>query len=133
MIELAEVEENQVICEIGCGFAQLLFLLVQGKPKNTYIGIDVLGPVIWFNTLKARFLQRDICFKKQNFFKADLSENDIIFCYLWDSIMEDLYVKKWEEFKPGMKLISHDFPIKKLRPVVTQKIGRSTVYVYQKN
>jgi len=129
-LELAEIKPNQQVLDLGCGWSPFLFAAAKKEPQTHYTGYDVLTPVLWINRWRAK---NNITFVRGDFFKADLSEADVIYCYLWDTIMADFYIQKWPSLKKGVRVISYDFPLKKLKPVKTVNFGKSTLYLYVKN
>ena len=62
----------------------------------------------------------------KNFKKVDLSEYNVIFCYLLDYYLNSLKQKFDKELKPGTKIISYGFPIKNWHK--PEKLGRMFVY-----
>jgi hypothetical protein len=129
-LEMAEIKPKDTVIELGCGWAPFLFTAAKSEPKAKYIGVEVLRPILWRNRMKAKGLPMQ--FLNQDFFKTDLSQADVIYCYLWDTIMADLYDQKWNSLKPGCRVVSYDFPIKKLTPDKKIKLGKSTLYLYVK-
>jgi hypothetical protein len=129
-LQWAEIQPNQTVIELGCGWAPFLFMAEKVVPKAHYIGVEVLKPIVWYNRFKAK--NRSLRFITQDFFAADLHTADVIYCYLWDTIMADFYEKKWETLKPGCRLISFDFPLKSLQAEKTHPFGKSTLYLYIK-
>ncbi|MDH3324110.1 MAG: class I SAM-dependent methyltransferase [Candidatus Peregrinibacteria bacterium] len=132
MIELAELSENQNIYDLGCGTGIILFETEKKFPKNKFTGYEIVRPAIWYSQLKAKLTKSKIQFKCEDFFQADISDADIIFCYLWPSIMDKFHTKKWSELKPGTKIISHGFPISGLDPKQKYQSGRLSIFVYEK-
>ena len=128
---LADIKSGEKVVELGCGWARFLFMAAKAEPKADYLGIEVLKPVLWRNRIKAKNLP--ITFQNKDFFRVDFSEADVIYCYLWDSIIAQIYEQKWSELKPGSRLVSYDFPIKALTPKETVKLGKSTLYLYTKD
>lgn len=129
-LAFADIKADNQVYELGCGWAPFLFMAAKQEPSAKYLGVEVLKPILWLNRLRAKHLP--IAFINQDFFKLDLTNADVIYCYLWDTIMADLYAKKWDNLKPGCRLISYDFPIKPLTPDKTLKFGKSTLYLYIK-
>jgi len=130
MIELADLKPGQKVYDLGCGRGNILF--VAEKKGVHCTGYDLLRPALWIAKLKKKWKKSSVEFHCADFFKADLRDGDVIFCYLWPSIMERFQREKWGELKRGTRVISHGFEMKTLRPVQVEKIGRATVYVYQK-
>ena len=67
-----------------------------------------------------------------DFFKADLHDADVIFCYLFPGAMDRFFREKFPELRPGTKIISHGFPILELEPVKKVEVGRAKIWVYEK-
>lgn len=128
-LELAKIKPDQQVFDLGCGWSPFLFEAVKATPKAKLTGYDVLTPVLWLNRWRAK---GRINFVRGDFFGANLSHADVIYCYLWDTIMADFYTKKWPTLKPGCRVISYDFPLKKLKPLRTVSFGKSTLYLYVK-
>lgn len=129
-LELAQIKPHESVVELGCGWAPFLFTAQRQAPNAVYTGYDVLRPVLWLNNWKAK---GQINFVRGDFFKADLSKSDVVYCYLWDTVMEQIYAQHWPTFKNGTRLVSYDFPIKNLEPQRTVKLGKSTLYLYKKD
>jgi hypothetical protein len=53
---------------------------------------------------------------RKNFWYADLSGADVVFCYLFPDVMGRLARKARKEVKPGAVLVSCNFPVKGLDP-----------------
>ncbi len=129
-LQLADIKPGERVVELGCGWAPFLFMAAKAEPKAHYLGIEVLRPILWWNRFKAKNLP--VTFQNQDFFQVDFSEADVVYCYLWDTIMAQIYQQKWAELKTGARLISYDFPIKALSPEKIIKRGQSTLYLYVK-
>jgi len=114
---LAEIkfEDNALVCELGCGNAKFLRAIAKGR-KVRAIGYEysliVYLQAIFFNLLANRKVQ--ICF--QDFFKANLSQADYVFCFLMPEEMARLENKLISELKPNALVISNSFPFKKWQP-----------------
>lgn len=129
-LNLAQIQPGQTVVELGCGWAPFLFTAAKAEPKAQYIGIEVIDLVLRVNKFRAKNLP--ITFRADNFFNVDLSNANVVYCYLWDTIMADIYQQKWSELKPGTKLITFEFPLKKLTPEKKISFGKSTLYLYIK-
>jgi SAM-dependent methyltransferase len=137
-LQAVEIKEGSIVYELGCGDARFLRELVKRK-KVTAIGYEYFV----FPYLTARlfnfFAPDKIKLYCQDFFKADLSRADYIFCYLLPKQMERLEKKLQQELKPGAIVISHAFsfknwPLKKTIDIQTRKnkILNNRINIYQK-
>jgi len=129
MIEAARLKPGQIVCDLGCGTGRLLLHAHRVQPKAIYTGYDVFRPALWWAKFKNRALNARIQFIVGDFFRQDLSQADVIFCYLWPSIMDQIESDIWPTLKPGAVLISYAFPMKNVssNPNLISKI-----FVYQK-
>ena len=72
-----------------------------------------------------------------NFWKADLSRADVVFCYLFPDVMERLANKLHNELKSGAVVVSCNYPVpgfvprRVLRPKAAQH--HDPVYIYCKD
>jgi exodeoxyribonuclease VII small subunit len=62
-----------------------------------------------------------------NFWKADISQADAVYVFLFDRYMKQLDAKLKKEAKPGLKLASHTFKIPG-KKIIRQDYG---VYLYK--
>ena len=133
MIELADIKSKQKIYDLGCGGGIILFEAEKKYPDNKFCGYEVLRPAVIFANTKKIFKKSKINFKCQDFFAADLSDADVIFCYLFPSIMEKFYEKKFSTLKKGTKIISHGFKIKNLQYKKKVVLNKAKIWIYEKS
>jgi SAM-dependent methyltransferase len=129
MIDIANIQKNKKVYDLGCGTGTILFQL----PKNVIgYGYDLVFPAIWYAKLKNLFLRKNIFFERADFFQKKLHDADIIFCYLFRSVMDRFYREKWNELSKGCWIISHGFPIRALNPKKIIRIGKAKIFMYRK-
>ena len=68
-----------------------------------------------------------------NFFKINLNQADLIFCYLYPEIVTEVYHKAVKECRPGTIMISNTFSVKDVKPtkIVYNKKNKPQIYYYQ--
>jgi len=142
MVLLAEIKSGQKVYDLGCGRGAILFEIFYCHPEFIsgsqikMTGYELIRPVVWLANIQKFFIRnacmRSLQFKCADFFKEDLSDADIIFCYLWPSIMDRFYREKWQTLKTGTKIVSHGFPILNLTPIKREQIGKAKIFVYRK-
>ncbi|MCF7906058.1 hypothetical protein K9L63_02615 [Candidatus Gracilibacteria bacterium] len=105
-------------------------------PKTQFIGYELVRPVVWMANIRKFFVGTchgmSLRFLCADFFKEDLSDADVIFCYLWPSIMDRFYAEKWDTLNRGTKIVSHGFEISKLTPQKIDQEGKTKIFVYEK-
>lgn len=136
MIEAAKLQDGDTVFDLGCGDGSILLDSLAEK-KVDAIGIE--GSWIVFQLAKWRrfFSQKKLKLIHQNFYQASLAEADIVFCYLWPSVMQRLQNKFEQELKPGARIISYCFPITAWEPAQRiqtreDKPNRFLIYCYQR-
>ena len=136
IIRAMDIKPGETVVDLGCGKAH--FLIKAAKEKQAKgIGYElVLWPYWWarFNVWKSgapvKILRRD-------FFKADLREADVVFCYLFPETMVKLEAKFQNELKSGSRLVSYSFKLPNRQPdkkIITNddntELGRIYLYRY---
>jgi SAM-dependent methyltransferase len=132
-IEAVPMRAGQLMVDLGCGDGRVL-----RKAKKRY-GVRAIGyeinPLAY---LKARLLsigQNDIEIKCKNFWTADLSKSDVIFCYLYPDVMKKLADKLATGLKPGAVVVSGNFPLPGCVPTQVLRPGHcihnDPIYIYR--
>lgn len=124
MLKLAELSENDVVYDLGCGDGRLVFSA--SKLAGRAHGYDLSIPLVLYGKLMSFFYPRaNIAFG--NIWKQNYDDATVIFCYLLPNAMKQFYKEVWPKLKPGTRVISNAFEIHKLKP--TKKEDK--VYLYQ--
>lgn len=109
------LKSGEVIYDLGCGKANLL--TVASKEFGAKgVGYEIsLWPYVWAR-LRILILGAEVEMHLQDFFKADLSRADVVFCYLFPEIMAKLEPKFKAELKPGARVVSYSFRLPTMIP-----------------
>lgn len=116
-----KIKKGEHLIELGSGDGRatryaVKELGVRGK------GIDVNPFLVrWSNFLAKRQKLSGIEFVKENVFKSDLSEADLLYLFLMPEMLEELRPKFEKELKKGTQIISHGFKI----PGLEQKLVKT--------
>lgn len=134
-LELAKIKEGETIHDLGSGDGRVL--LDAAKEHNCKgVGYELILPFFLLSKLKV-FLSGNndkIKLHFKNFYKADLSQADVIFCYLIPHGMKKLSDKfKKEPLKKGARIVSFSFKIKDWEPKKVLKLDKNTpnIYLYE--
>jgi len=134
MLKLASVGPGDVVYDLGCGDGRILIAAVQGFKAKEAIGYEIRDEV-YNNALeevtKAN-LQERIRIVNSDFFEADLSRPSVITLYLDGLTNGKLKQKLENETSPGIRIVSHDFPMPGWQPLIedTSSDRGHTIYVY---
>ena len=133
ILQAAEIKKGERVYDLGCGKASLLIRASKIGALGEGYEISLWPYVwarwnIWINRAPVRIHLR-------NFFKADLSQADVVFCYLFPEVMVKLEEKFLKELKPGARVVSHAFKLPNLEPAEVirtnednPELGRILVY-----
>jgi SAM-dependent methyltransferase len=103
------MKSGQVLIDLGCGDGRVLRCI------RRRFGAKVIGYELnLLAYLKARLMclgRRGITIRFRDFRKADLSDADVVFCYLFPDVLPDLALKLGRELKPGAVVVSANFAI----------------------
>jgi len=131
-IEAAPMQPNQVFVDLGCGDGRIL------RRARRVHGVRAIGYEI--NLLayaKARLssIGSGIEIRWQNFWKADLSGVDTVFCYLYPDVLPKLGAKLRRELKPGAWVACCNFALPHWKPerILRPTRGRNSdpIYLYR--
>ncbi len=112
-LQLAELKADETLYDLGAGDGRVLVMAAREFGTKA-VGIEV-GPVqcaaAWVNALVNGVLPR-VRVKRGDFFKADLSDADVVFIYATSSQAGRLEKQLESQLRPGARVvtISFDFP-----------------------
>lgn len=130
IIKAADIKGEETIYELGCGRARFLKTIEGLYPKTKLIGVENLFSVYLSSKLRLEFQGSHIKLLNKDFFKLNLSDADIIYCYLNNTTMIKLGEKIIKECKPGTQVISQTFTLPQLTPNKVENINNKKVYFY---
>ncbi len=133
IMEAVPMKPPDFFVDLGCGDGRAL------REATKRYGVRCLGFEI--NPL-AYVLARVLCLgfgniriRWRNFWKADLREADVVFCYLFPDVMKRLADKLESELRPGTRVVSCNFPVPGWQPVAVlhaaSTLHNDPIYVYR--
>lgn len=122
-----------VFYDLGSGDGKVCFIV------NRITGAKCVGfELTWWThllaemKLKVKYQNSNLKFKNQDFFKANWSEADYIYGYLYPMVMGKVEKKFLANCKPGSVAIIRDFPFPNLKPTKIYYMPRNhEVYIYK--
>ncbi|MBN1328138.1 MAG: class I SAM-dependent methyltransferase [Candidatus Heimdallarchaeota archaeon] len=110
MLLLANVQPGELVYDLGCGDGRVLVMAVR-EFKARAIGIEIdLIRFLWCQFLiSILFLRRKVKVIYGDLFDRDLSDADVVFCYLLQSTNNKLEKKLIEELSPDARVVSNTF------------------------
>lgn len=119
------------VYELGSGWGKLAIELSRG---NQVIAFEKAF-VPWLFSKINQFMRanRQISILKYDIYSADLSDADVVYCYLYPGAMKKLAPKFETELKKSSLVISNSFQIPGRKPDKVIEVGdwgRSYIYLY---
>ena len=132
MIELAEIKQDQIVFDLGCGDGRVVFAAAEKGAQ--VIGIELNIFIYALACFRKRISHKKGTIIRGNFLKVDLRNADTIFCFLVGKGMKKLSEKFRRELKKGCRVISHgaELPGWKAEKMITLKrfIKKYVIYFY---
>jgi len=125
------LDETKNVYELGCGKADFLKSLEKNGAKANLIGLEYYFFPFIIAKIIAKFRGSKVKILRQDFFKADLKEADLIYCYLNIKMMKILKEKFKKECQPGTIIISNTFSLPETEPYKVIKNKDDSVYFYK--
>lgn len=108
-LDAVPMQESELLVDIGCGDGRVL-----SAARKRY-GVRAIGyevnPLAYFLARIRAFGKKGFNVRCKNFWKANMGDADVIFCYLFPDVMERLAHKLERELRPGTRVISGNFPL----------------------
>ena len=98
------------IYELGCGWGGLAFELAARYPDARVVGIEI-SLLPWLFSHMRRYFQKrpNLEIRRADFLRCDLSDGDLVLCYLMVAPMRILKRKLMRELRPGSLVITNTF------------------------
>ena len=131
-INAVPMKAGQTLVDLGCGDGRVL-----RQAQKQYMVRAIGYEINWLAFLKARLLSfglKNVEIKRQDFWSADLTGADVVFCYLYPDVMKKLSAKLCTNLKPGAVIVSCNFilpgfePSRVIRPAGA--LQGDPVYIY---
>ena len=137
IIEALQIRDGDVVYDLGCGNGRFLLACARAFPRTRFVGIERN----YMLYLQTQFWRRragnpvNIFFRRENFYRTDLSDATRVYAYLLSSVMEKLFATRDQK---GLRIVSRAFFIKGRTPLctitLTEKVGnhgQHQLHVYE--
>jgi SAM-dependent methyltransferase len=135
MLSLAKIKSGDKVYDIGCGDGRMVYLAAKEYNADA-VGFE-LSPLVYALARVRHFFWRSkakIVFG--NFKKHNLSDADVIVCYLLPETLARLQKKLDRELKKGAKVISYAFQVGSWTPAHREErdpaMNMAPIWVYEK-
>lgn len=135
ILNALSMQKGDKIVDLGCGDGRFLVAAAR-RYGITGEGYDINFLAILMARIRIFFAPAGLSVRRKDFFKVNLGESDMVFCYLFPDVIEKLALKADREMKEGALLVSCNFPLPGWIPerVLTadHKVQKDPIYVYRK-
>ena len=117
MLELAGVGPEDYVIDLGSGDGRIVIAAAKKRGASGF-GVEIDGALV---SDARREAQRQgvagrVEFKAQNLFITDIGRATVVTLYLYRRLLLQLRPRLFEELKPGVRVVSHDFDMENWRP-----------------
>ena len=110
MLRMGNVGANDFVVDLGSGDGVIVLTAArQFKAGGMGVEIDPLLVKLSNETAKKLGVADRVRFLQQDVFKADLSRASVLTLYLLPGMMLNLRPKIFNELRPGVRVVSHDY------------------------
>ena len=114
VLDAVAMEPGQLFIDAGCGDGRVL-KEVSTRYNVTAVGYE-LNPLAYLLARLRCLGMKNVRIRLQSFWEADLSQADVLFCYLFPDVMQDMAAKAGHELKADAVLVSCNFEVPGLAP-----------------
>jgi predicted RNA methylase len=129
MLTMAEVGPGDLVYDLGCGDGRMIITAAQRYGARA-VGVEI-DPLryLWCQMRITMLGLRDrVRIVYGDFFAQDLSQADVVTCYLLQDTNNKLERKFKKELRPGTRVVSNTFTFRKLRLV--RQNAKASLYLY---
>lgn len=132
-MDAVPMNSGQLLVDLGCGDGRVL-RYVRKRYDVQAVGFEI-NPLAYLKARAVCFGVQGVEIRLQNFWRADLTGADIVFCYLFPDLMKSLSAKLRSELKPGALIVSCNFALPEMTPERVLRPGNSLnndpIYIYR--
>lgn len=130
ILAAAHLKRGQFFIELGSGDGRVVRTAVS-RYHMRGVGIEIHPLLLWWSQFLTHIQQlKTITFKRENFYKTDLSHADVIFLFLMPNTLKKLRAKMLAECKKNTLIISHGFKIEGWEQYLTKTISHAPFPTY---
>jgi len=132
-LDAVPMNDKSLLVDIGCGDGRVL------RAARRRYGVMALGfevnPLAYLIARIRNLGSKGIQVSRKNFWKVDIGDADVVFCYLFPDVLERLVEKLERELRSGTLVISCNFPLPGWRPLKVlfpeSSLHNDPIYLYR--
>jgi SAM-dependent methyltransferase len=138
MLELAQVNEDDVVYDLGSGDGRIPIMAAQ-EFRCQAVGIELDRRLCAHSQAKVKEfgLTGRVSFRCEDFFKADLRQATVVVLYLLSQVNGHLGPRIASQVTPGARVVSLDYEVPGWRPQQTESVRSEgnveyTLFLYRR-
>lgn len=131
MLDAAELRGHETVYDLGAGDARLLIAAKRRHPGVTAKGCELVWLVWFLARVRIALAGVDVRLTRGGVDRADVRDADVVFLYLFPSMMARLAAKFDRELRPGTLVVSHAFQCPGKEPLRTVVCEGRRIHVYR--
>jgi len=130
MLDMAEVDENDIVYDLGSGDGRIVIAAAQRGAHG--IGIDFNPERIQESVQNAHLagVSDQVEFREQDIFESDIRQASVVTLYLLSTVNLELRPKLLRELDPGTRVVSHAFSMGNWEPDRSASIRSYNIYYW---
>ena len=131
MLRLAEVKHDELVYDLGCGDGRIIIAAARSYQARA-VGIE-LDPTryLWCQIMITVLgLREKVKVVYGDFFNMDLSDADVVTCFLLPHANKKLEHKLLRELRPGTRVVSNTFLFNQVP--MAEMDGKARLYLFSK-
>lgn len=130
-LKVADLNENDVLFELGCGDGRLLISAVN-KSRCRGVGVELAWPLVLVAWLRAKISRTPVKIRFANAFNTELKDATVVYMFLMPEFYKKIEPVLKKKLSPGTKVISYVWPIPNWTPILVDKEAqKEAFYVYK--
>ena len=130
MLKLANVGPEDVVYDLGSGDGRIPIMAVEEFNAKKAVGIEIRSDLVQIarEEVRKRGLERRVEIIQGDVLEVPLSEATVVTMFLLPDLMELLRPKLEKELREGARIVSHEYPMAKWKPVKVVRLEDKYMY-----
>jgi SAM-dependent methyltransferase len=117
MLDIAKVGADDFVIDLGSGDGRIVIAAARERGARGF-GVEIVPSLV--NDARREASRQGVAdrvqFRAENLFVTDFGQATVLTVYLYPNILHQLRPRLFEQLKPGVRLVSHEFDFGKWKP-----------------